>query len=55
MNRRRRAVAYLALAAYFAACSLSASAHDAPRVVQAAAVWGMGASLALACAWWVDS
>lgn len=53
MTPRRRALAYLAAAPYFAACLLSARADaEVPTSVQGAAAWGMGASLALSAVWW---
>lgn len=52
MTPRRRALAYFAAAAYFGAVLLSVRAGDAPPGIQAAAAWGMGASLALSAAWW---
>lgn len=51
MNRRR-ALAWLASALYFGAALLCVRGHDAPPVVQAAAAWGMGASLSVSIAWW---
>lgn len=55
MTRRARALAWLAAALYFAACLLLAAPLDAPRPVVAAAAWGMGASLGLSVAWWVQA
>lgn len=51
MTSRTRALAWLAMVVYFAACLLLAARVDEPRVT-AAAAWGMGASLGLRVAWW---
>lgn len=52
MTARTRALAWLAVGVYFAACLLLAARADAPRVT-AVAAWGLGASLGLSVAWWV--